>query len=69
MLLIKLDYSQLGISEVFTDSAKLDGLFTSRTGQKISAAKHRGYINVNEAGSEAAAVTCKWNQLSPTIPY
>ncbi|XP_017050347.1 serine protease inhibitor 42Dd [Drosophila ficusphila] len=49
--------NQIGISEVFSDCAKLDGLFTSKTGQKISAAKHRGYINVNEAGSEAAAVT------------
>nr|XP_044249264.1 serine protease inhibitor 42Dd [Drosophila takahashii] len=49
--------NQLGIAEVFSDNAKLDGLFTSKTGQKISAAKHRGYINVNEAGSEAAAVT------------
>ncbi|KAI8037207.1 serine protease inhibitor 42Dd [Drosophila gunungcola] len=49
--------NQLGIAEVFSDKAQLDGLFTSRTGQKISAARHRGYINVNEAGSEAAAVT------------
>ncbi|XP_017079020.1 serine protease inhibitor 42Dd [Drosophila eugracilis] len=48
---------QLGIAEVFSDKARLDGLFTSRTGQKISAARHRGYIDVNEAGSEAAAVS------------
>ncbi|KAH8390004.1 hypothetical protein KR200_005253 [Drosophila serrata] len=48
---------QIGIEEVFSDKALLDGLFTSRKGQKISAAKHRGYISVNEAGSEAAAVT------------
>ncbi|KAH8237233.1 hypothetical protein KR038_007521 [Drosophila bunnanda] len=48
---------QIGIEEVFSDTALLDGLFTSRTGQKISAAKHRGYLSVNEAGSEAAAVT------------
>ncbi|EDW46673.1 serine protease inhibitor 42Dd [Drosophila sechellia] len=49
--------NQLGITEVFSDKAKLDGLFTSRSGQKISAARHRGYIDVNEAGSEAAAVS------------
>ncbi|KAH8252758.1 hypothetical protein KR032_001703 [Drosophila birchii] len=48
---------KIGIEEIFSDTALLDGLFTSRTGQKISEAKHRGYINVNEAGSEAAAVT------------
>ncbi|XP_026834968.1 serine protease inhibitor 42Dd isoform X1 [Drosophila erecta] len=49
--------NQLGITEVFSDKARLDGLFTSRSGQKISAARHRGYIDVNEAGSEAAAVS------------
>ncbi|KAL7735951.1 hypothetical protein ACLKA6_002385 [Drosophila palustris] len=47
----------LGISKLFDDSADLSRLFTTATGQKISAAKHRGYISVNEAGSEAAAVT------------
>ncbi|XP_001360166.3 serine protease inhibitor 42Dd isoform X2 [Drosophila pseudoobscura] len=49
--------NQLGISEVFGNEANLDGLFTTKTGQKISAAKHRGYISINEAGSEAAAAT------------
>ncbi|XP_022225655.2 serine protease inhibitor 42Dd [Drosophila obscura] len=48
---------QLGISEVFGNEANLDRLFTTKTGQKISAAKHRGYISINEAGSEAAAAT------------
>ncbi|KAH8370897.1 hypothetical protein KR093_005506, partial [Drosophila rubida] len=48
---------QLGISSIFEDSADLSRLFTTPTGQKISAAKHRGYISVNEAGSEAAAAT------------
>ncbi|XP_064547803.1 serine protease inhibitor 42Dd-like [Drosophila montana] len=48
---------QLGISELFGDAANLSRLFEEATGQKISAAKHRGYIDVNEAGSEAAAVT------------
>ncbi|XP_034477588.1 alaserpin-like isoform X2 [Drosophila innubila] len=48
---------ELGISKLFDDSADLSRLFTTPTGQKISAAKHRGYIKVNEAGSEAAAVT------------
>ncbi|KAH8372753.1 hypothetical protein KR009_004418, partial [Drosophila setifemur] len=49
--------NELGIAEVFTDAAHLDRLFTTYTGQKISAARHRGYITVNEAGSEAAAVS------------
>ncbi|KAH8279059.1 hypothetical protein KR026_000544, partial [Drosophila bipectinata] len=48
---------KLGIGEIFTDAAQLDGLFTTKEKQKISAARHRGYINVNEAGSEAAAVS------------
>ncbi|KAH8316657.1 hypothetical protein KR067_012808, partial [Drosophila pandora] len=48
---------QLGIAEIFTEAAKLDGLFTTKEKQRISAARHRGYINVNEAGSEAAAVS------------
>ncbi|KAH8415939.1 hypothetical protein KR222_004329, partial [Zaprionus bogoriensis] len=54
---LKQTLQQLGISELFADSANLSGLFTTQTGHKISAAKHRGYIDVNEAGSEAAAVT------------
>ncbi|XP_034652781.1 LOW QUALITY PROTEIN: serine protease inhibitor 42Dd [Drosophila subobscura] len=48
---------QLGISEIFGNEAKLDRLFTTKTGQKLSAARHRGYISINEAGSEAAAAT------------
>lgn len=55
---LKETLQELGISKLFDDSADLSKLFTEPTGQKISAAKHRGYINVNEAGSEAAAVTC-----------
>ncbi|KAH8333428.1 hypothetical protein KR074_012423, partial [Drosophila pseudoananassae] len=48
---------KLGIAEIFTEAAQLDGLFTTKEKQRISAARHRGYINVNEAGSEAAAVS------------
>ncbi|XP_023171492.2 serine protease inhibitor 42Dd-like isoform X2 [Drosophila hydei] len=47
----------LGICDVFGNTADLSRLFQDATGQKISAAKHRGYIDVNEAGCEAAAVT------------
>ncbi|XP_030387491.1 serine protease inhibitor 42Dd-like [Scaptodrosophila lebanonensis] len=47
----------LGISEMFDNGADLSGLFTERRGQKISAVCHRGFIDVNEAGSEAAAAT------------
>ncbi|KAH8297231.1 hypothetical protein KR044_007638 [Drosophila immigrans] len=48
---------KLGISSLFEDSADLSRLFTTPIGHKISAVKHRGYISVNEAGSEAAAAT------------
>lgn len=50
---------QLGMSELFENSANLSGLFKTKTNHKISAAKHRGYIDINEAGCEAAAVTCE----------
>ncbi|XP_034104707.1 serine protease inhibitor 42Dd-like [Drosophila albomicans] len=54
---LKETLNELGISSLFEDSADLSRLFTTSSGQKISAAKHRGYISVNEAGSEAAAAT------------
>ncbi|EDW02481.1 serine protease inhibitor 42Dd [Drosophila grimshawi] len=48
---------QLGITDLFGDGANLSRIFEEAKGQKISAAKHRGYIDVNEAGCEAAAVS------------
>ncbi|EDW72363.1 uncharacterized protein Dwil_GK20885 [Drosophila willistoni] len=48
---------KLGILEIFGNKANLSLLFATKKPQRISAAKHRGYIAVNEAGSEAAAVT------------
>ncbi|TDG48979.1 hypothetical protein AWZ03_004663 [Drosophila navojoa] len=47
----------LGICDLFGEAADLSRLFQDATGQKISAVKHRGFIDVNEAGCEAAAAT------------
>ncbi|KRG03977.1 uncharacterized protein Dmoj_GI19718, isoform B [Drosophila mojavensis] len=47
----------LGICDLFGKAADLSRLFQDATGQKISAVKHRGFIDVNEAGCEAAAAT------------
>ncbi|ALC41552.1 Spn42Dc, partial [Drosophila busckii] len=54
---LKSTLQQLGISQIFADNADMGHLFDCAMGQKISEVKHRGYIDVNEAGSEAAAVT------------
>lgn len=49
----------MGITSMFSSNANLAGLFVSSVPQKISEVKHKAFLDVNEAGSEAAAATCK----------
>jgi len=50
--------STIGMSDAFSDSANLSKLFAKPvTNSKISQVKHKTFIDVNEEGTEAAAVT------------
>ncbi|XP_067630663.1 serine protease inhibitor 42Dd-like isoform X3 [Eurosta solidaginis] len=48
---------KLGLTDMFCDSADFSGLFTQKQSQKVDEVKHKAFIDVNEAGSEAAAAT------------
>ena len=47
---------KLGVSKLFSDNADLS-FFEPKTQQKVSEAKHKAYLEVNESGTEAAAAT------------
>lgn len=49
----------MGLTSMFSQSANFSGLFDSAVPQKVSDVKHKAFLDVNEAGSEAAAATCK----------
>lgn len=51
----------MGLSTMFSTSADFNGLFDSVVPLKISDVKHKAFLEVNEAGSEAAAATCKFS--------
>ena len=44
---------------MFDETANFSGLFKNAQHQKISDVKHKVFLDVNEAGSEAVAVTSK----------
>lgn len=48
---------KMGLSSMFSHSANFSSLFDSDVAQKISDVKHKAFLDVNEAGSEAAAAT------------
>ncbi|NXD10145.1 A1AT2 antiproteinase, partial [Nothocercus nigrocapillus] len=47
---------KMGVTEVFSDQANLSGM-TESTRLKVSTAMHKAMVDVNENGTEAAAVT------------
>ncbi|XP_060117105.1 alpha-1-antitrypsin-like [Heteronotia binoei] len=53
---VKEIFQEMGVTEVFTDQADLSG-FTEQRNLKISRAVHKGYLNIHENGTEAAATT------------
>uniref|UniRef100_A0A1B0B3I8 Serpin domain-containing protein n=1 Tax=Glossina palpalis gambiensis TaxID=67801 RepID=A0A1B0B3I8_9MUSC len=54
---LKEPLKKMGITSMFSSNANLAGLFVSSVPQKISEVKHKAFLDVNEAGSEAAAAT------------
>ncbi|MFN8673566.1 MAG: serpin family protein [Candidatus Sericytochromatia bacterium] len=49
--------SNIGMTDVFSDSANLSKLFEKNISSKLSQVKHKTFVEVNEEGTEAAAVT------------
>ncbi|XP_065369236.1 serine protease inhibitor 42Dd isoform X2 [Calliphora vicina] len=54
---LKEPLNKLGLSSIFSQSANFSSLFDSPVPQRISEVKHKAFLDVNEAGSEAAAAT------------
>ncbi|XP_065369054.1 uncharacterized protein LOC135961482 [Calliphora vicina] len=54
---LKEPLEKLGLSTTFSSSANFKGLFSTPELQSISEVKHKAFLDVNEAGSEAAAAT------------
>ncbi|XP_013796439.1 alpha-1-antitrypsin-like [Apteryx mantelli] len=56
-------FEKMGVTEVFSDQADLSGM-TENTRLKVSKAIHKAMVDVNENGTEAAAVTVL--EMTPT---
>jgi len=55
---LKEPLKKLGMSSMFDNNANFKGIFeTGAPQQRISEVRHKAYLSVNEAGSEAAAAT------------
>ncbi|XP_017079022.1 serine protease inhibitor 42Dd [Drosophila eugracilis] len=54
---LKETLEKLGIRELFTDDSDLSGLFSDKSGGKVSQVSHKAFLEVNEEGAEAAAAT------------
>ena len=50
----------MGLSSIFSKSANFDNLFDTPVPEFVGAAKHKAYLDVNEAGSAAAAASCRF---------
>ncbi|XP_054740422.1 serine protease inhibitor 42Dd-like [Anastrepha obliqua] len=54
---LKKPLQKLGMGNMFSDAADFSSLFSNSPLQKIDEVKHKAFLDVNEAGSEAAAAT------------
>ncbi|NWI08770.1 A1AT2 antiproteinase, partial [Crypturellus soui] len=61
-------FKKMGVTEVFSDQANLSGM-AENTSLKVSKAMHKAMVEVNENGTEAAAVTVvEMTPMSLQIP-
>ncbi len=60
--------SQLGMGIAFSHQADLSYMIEGKTGLAISEVKHKTFVEVNEEGTEAAAVTSVGIVLTSTPP-
>lgn len=51
----------MAISDIFSDSADLSGILTSKEPLKVSEIHHSSSIDVDEQGAEAASATSKYH--------
>lgn len=56
---------ELGVRRMFTANSQVDAMLMRPV--KVSKILQKAFIDVNEAGSEAAAATCKFNHLQNSI--
>ncbi|XP_046810745.1 serine protease inhibitor 42Dd-like [Lucilia cuprina] len=54
---LKEPLEKMGLTTTFTPDANFKGIFSTSQFQGISEVKHKAFLDVNEAGSEAAAAT------------
>ena len=59
-------FAALGVKKVFSGSADLSGISSSNIA--VDEIKHKCFVEVNEAGSEAAAVTSIGVRLTSATP-
>lgn len=58
----------LGLDKAFTETADFSGMFTDSTKAAISNVKHKTFVEVNEEGTEAAAVTSVEVGITSALP-
>lgn len=56
--------SGIGVQKIFSNSADFSGLLSDTERAKVTTAKHTAFIDVNEAGTEAAATTSEFFLIS-----
>lgn len=66
---LKAPLQQLGITDLFTGLADFSNMFVNPSGLTVDKVIHKAFLNVDEEGTEAAAVTVVSIIESTSIPF